>query len=168
MGSDLNFTLPKFDSKTVISIILLCLFTVIPLTAQGLNDSLKLEAANDSTYSSGQQPELTSHFYKVFVVTALIILFLVLILFVYKKLVGVTGNQNKSKIYVLSRQNIGPKQSVVIVAIENKKYALGVTDHNINILTELGEASEEDLATVDIKQVSQNFASIFEKIRKNK
>ncbi len=149
----------------------LLLFFVIlsvtePLYPQSVGDSIVF-AKEDSALIAQQKPEkIGDYFYRIFFVTAIIILLLLSVLFLYKKLGGKGLTSNRTKIHILARQNIGPKQTVVIVAIEGRKYALGTSDHSVNVIAELGEVSEDELPVNDIKQVSQNFTSILSKLVK--
>ena len=155
----------------ILKIWLLFLFITIavtkPVYPQVLAGDSIVFAQEDSVYSQQQQPEkMGGYFYRVFFVTAIIILLLFAVLFVYKKLGGQGLTQNRSKIHIISRQTLGPKQAVIIVAIEGKKYVLGTSDHAVNLIAELGEVSEDELPVTDIKQVSQNFTSILSKLIK--
>jgi len=156
-------------SKRIIQLICLFLLFIVPmqsLNAQAINDSLILAESDTVQQVQGQQGSMGGYYYKVFIATSIVILLLISVMYVFKKLGGQTLSQNRTKIQVISRQNIGPKQSVVIVAIENRKYALGVTDHTINLLSELGEIQEDELPSNEIKQVSQNFSAILDKLKK--
>lgn len=152
-------------------LIYLFFLIIVPLQSingQAINDSLILSEPDTIQLVQGQQGSMGSYYYKVFLATGIVILLLISVMYVFKKLGGQALSQNRTKIQVLSRQNIGPKQSVVIVAIENKKYALGVTDQTINLLSELGEVQEDELPSNEIKQVSQNFSAILEKLKKKR
>lgn len=153
-------------------LIILFLFSLffLPIQENGLaqsaTDSLVMAATDTAlTVQSGQR-DLGGYFYRVFWVTAFIVLFLLGFLFFYKKYGGTPKQLTKSKIHVLTRQQLGTKQSVMIVIIENKKYALGVTDHSVQLISELGEANEQELSSSEIKPIAQSFASIFSKIQK--
>ena len=155
-------------SKIIIQLVYLFFLIIVPLQsldAQGMNDSLILTEPDTVQLVQEQQGTMGGYYYKVFLATSIVILLLISVMYVFKKLGGQTFSQNRTKIQVLSRQNIGPKQSVVIVAVENKKYALGVTDHTINLLSELGEVQEDELPSNEIKQVSQNFSAILKKFK---
>ncbi len=137
-----------------------------PLNGQSAGDSVTF-AREDSAFTLQRQPEkIGNYFYRVFFVTAILILLLFFILFFYKKFGGKNLTPGRSKIHILSRQNLTPKQSLMIVAIEGKKYVLGVSDHSVNLITELGEISEDELPVNDLKQVSQNFTSVLNKFLK--
>lgn len=154
--------------KNKISVVLFFLAAVPALAARNAGDSLVYQAV-DSTLRAGQnQPQMGGYFYKVFLFTVLVIGLIFLLLFVYRKIGGKTVTGAQKSVRVLARQSVGPRQAILIVLIENKKYAIGQTDHNLNLLAELGEASEEDLAKSDLEQVKQNFAGILANMRKTK
>ncbi len=137
-----------------------------PAYAQNVGDSIVF-AQEDSVLIAQNHPEkIGGYFYRIFFVTAVILILLLSVLYFYKKLGGKGLTPNRTKIHILARQNIGPKQTIVMVAIEGKKYALGTTDHSVNLIAELGEVSEDELPVNDIKQVSQNFTSVLSKLVK--
>lgn len=136
------------------------------LPVQSSGDSVVF-AREDSVLTAHGQPEkIGGYFYRIFFVTVIIILLLFSILFFYKKLGGKGLAPNRSQIHILSRQNLTPKQTLFIVAIEGKKYVLGASDHSVHLITELGEVSEDELPINDIKQVSQNFTAVLSKLIK--
>ena len=154
------------SGKMILLFVLIFAFTETrPMVAQSVGDSIVF--AHEDTLFAQQQPEkIGSYFYRVFFVTAIIILLLFSVLFFYKKLGGKALETNRSKIHILARQNLTPKQLLMIVAIEGKKYVLGVSEHSVNLITELGEVSEDELPINDLKQVSQNFTSVLNKLLK--
>ena len=145
---------------------LLILPQMVPAQVQSASDSLVLAATDTSLTFETEQRDVGSYFLRVFFVTTFILLFLFAFLYFYKKYAGPTIQSPKSKIQILARQQLGQKQSVVIVIIENKKYALGVTDHSIQLISELGEATAEELSSSEIKPMAQSFATVFSKMQK--
>lgn len=122
--------------------------------SQAFGDSIKQQLP-------GKKSGLGNYFYKVVWVTFVLIIFLVIGLAIYKKYVISGNGLVNNRIRIIGRQNITAKQALVIVNIEGKKYALGTTDHSVNLIAELGEADETELA--DATQVS-GFAQILKKI----
>jgi hypothetical protein len=59
-----------------------------------------------------------------------------------------TGVKGKEKFEVLGTHYVGPKKSVTMIRVRNRTLVLGVTDANINALTEFegGVESEEELS----------------------
>jgi len=61
-------------------------------------------------------------------------------MYVLKKF-SYTGKQRlRSDIQILQREYIAPKKGIYVVKVQSKTLVLGVTDNNINLLTELSEA----------------------------
>ncbi len=149
---------------------LLVIFMVFLLThtlfASGIPSDSSRSAQSDSMFThTSQIPDVSGSFYKVFLITGILLLIFVAIMFVYKKLSGRPVISTKSRIFIISRQNLGPKQSVMVVSIENKKYALGVTDHSVQLITELGPVAENEVNDTPLKISSQNFGALLNKIR---
>lgn len=61
------------------------------------------------------------------------------------------GVLSKSQLKMEGQLALGPKKYVVVVRFLNKRMVLGVTDSNINLLTEM-DAGHDDDATHDFKQ----------------
>ncbi len=128
-------------------------------------DSSRSVQSDTMFTQTSQIPDVSGSFYKVFLITGILLLIFVSIMFIYKKLSGQPVINNKSRIYIISRQSLGPKQSVMVVSIENKKYALGVTDHSVQLITELGPLAENEINDVPLKISSPNFGALLNKIR---
>jgi len=156
----------KMRFNTLLFLSLFVLPELVPAQAQSASDSLVLAATDTSLNFQPEQRDVGSYFLRVFFVTTFILLFLFAFLYFYKKYAGPTIQSPKSKIQVLARQQLGHKQSVVIVIIENKKYALGVTDHSIQLISELGEATADEFSSSEIKPMAQSFATVFSKMQK--
>jgi len=122
------------------------------------------KSAIDSLNKSALQEDsiLGSYFYTVIFVLFILLMILVTGLHLYKKYILKQPSNSTLPIKILSRQNISPKQSVLIVNIEGTKYALGATDHSINLIKELGAASEEELKVRSAIPV--NFGNLLNKI----
>ncbi|MCB0281054.1 MAG: flagellar biosynthetic protein FliO [Calditrichaeota bacterium] len=121
-------------------------------------------AQNDS--STRQLPErrssLGDSFYKVIWVTFVLILFLVFGLYMYKRYVISGSGLINKRIKILSRQNISAKQALLIVNIDGRKFALGSTDHAVNLIADLGEA-EEPLES-EAKTPNSAFSQVLKKL----
>lgn len=156
--------------KNLIFILLSFIMLSMPLTVQAqvqsVSDSIVIAALDTSSGTQSEQRDVGSYFLRVFLVTAFILLFLFAFLYFYKRYVGPTTYSNKSKIQILAKQQLGNKQSVVIVIIENKKYALGVTDHSVQLISELGDATADEISSSEMKPIAQSFATIFSKVQK--
>ena len=129
-------------------------------------DSIK----TDSTiaFQVGREGSMSGHFYQVFLVTAILLLLLVGGLYLYKRIASKSSLINAAHIRVMAKQNIGPKQSIVIISIQDKKYALGVTDHAVNLIADLGQVSENDLAQKNVTLPAINFGSLLSRLKKEK
>jgi len=102
--------------------------------------------------------------WRVLWITLVLLAFLLSGMLAYKKFV-LKGSINRSaQIAVLARQPIAPKQSILIVRIEDKKYALGATDHSLNVIAELG-MSAPDEAVAEDKPLNL-FGDVLKKITK--
>ncbi len=72
------------------------------------------------------------------------LLFLYIILYLYQKLSsGKIGSSGSLKIQVAATYHLGAKQKVVILQIEDRFFACGVTLQSINFLTEVGGAKDQ-------------------------
>lgn len=150
--------------------LLILLFTValfssgIPLQAQ-IKDSInysKYPAQGDSSRHKGLTP--TEYSYgRVIWVSIVFLVLLIIALGMYKKIASKNRQVNPAAIRLLSRFQLSTKQAIIIVAIEDKKYALGATENNITLLTELGELTEEDIKAAAIPGLGQ-FGEIIKKM----
>ena len=68
-------------------------------------------------------------------------------------------------IQVIEAASVGPRERVVVISIDNKRYALGVTAQSINVISELGDV--DDLKQSEINQlVKKDFkASLIESVK---
>ncbi len=100
-------------------------------------------------------------------VTALFVLFMLVIYLLKKKKNMKVGSGDKIK--VLDRKYLGQKQYLATVIVENEKLLLGVTDQSINLIKTLeyssnGEQKSEE-KNDDINETS--FPKILGKLRNN-
>ncbi len=143
-------------------------FWLPSLTALGAPGQDSIKSAADTVLQNTQSVRAGDQFYNVFLMTAVLLLILVSGAYIYKKLGGKSKFIGKSNVRILSRFHLGPKQSIVIAIIENKKYALGVTEQSVNVIADLGETVESETAEEDAKTQSGNFSSILNLLKKNK
>ncbi len=132
---------------------LLMVMFIMVLSAAGL--SLRAQTGDSIDYTkypaqvdSSRQLELTPTEYsygRVIWVSIVFLLLLIAALALYKKVVARNRQVNPAAIRLLSRFQLSTKQAILIVAIEDNKYALGATENNISLLAELGAVTEEDL-----------------------
>lgn len=150
-------------------LIVFCLFIMgMPLLAQtAITDSTKLTVTADSLDNTlSQRGELNDYFYRVIWGTILVVALLVFGLYVYKRFMGNQAVLNKGNIKILSRLNIGPRQTILIISVEGKRLLLGVTDQNINVLKELEDNDTEALPEQLPEQNKLNFAAFLQKFKK--
>jgi len=98
-------------------------------------------------------------------ITFVLLIFLLAGMLAYKKFVLKGSVTRSTKIAILARQSIGPKQSILIVRIEDKKYAIGSTDHALNMLADLGAFLPEEDTDTTSKAVT-GFGDVLKKIIK--
>lgn len=132
----------------------LCLTLTVPkttLSASPLSDSLLTGKSSTflSTPDSLRTPlpvaeESNNPVLRVLWISFVLLVFLLAGMLVYKKYVLKGSVVRSTHIAVLARQTIAPKQSVLIVRIEDKKYALGATDHSLNMLADLGPVGDDE------------------------
>lgn len=101
-------------------------------------------AETDSALAPSVRPEMDGYLSNVVWVSIFFLFTLALVLWLFKKFILKYKPAYLSNVRVISKQNISTKQAIVIVSIEGKKYALGATDHALNLIAELGEVTEED------------------------
>jgi flagellar biosynthetic protein FliO len=143
--------------------------TTMDVTRKSMPDSSFLSNAKKTSYSDSLRSSLPatqidagSYMYKVVFVIFVMLVFLIGSLYLYNKFVLKTDITVNTAIKVVARQSLSPKQSIVIVNIQNKKFALGVTEHQVNLISELGEADENE--PVDIQNLKPGFAQILKKV----
>jgi len=153
--------------KRLLIIFMLFLFIMPPLIIQAKpQDSLLLQAPPDSlALKGGQEKSMGGYYVKAFFATIAIILFIVLGARWYRKISGRQQWAGRQTIRILNRKNVGPKQFILIVVLEDKKYAIGLTDQNISLLAELGPLTEEEHQQLDKAPQPANFAQIFNKLK---
>ncbi len=121
------------------------------LSASPLNDSL-LTGKSSALFSQPDSlrtplpvsAEIGNPVLRVLWISFVLLIFLLGGMLAYKKYVLKGSVARSTHIAVLARQSIAPKQSVLIVRIEDKKYALGATDHSLNMLAELGSVGDDE------------------------
>ncbi|KAA3617612.1 MAG: hypothetical protein D8M58_01360 [Calditrichaeota bacterium] len=157
--------------RIVLIIFLLSLAPVIgqEQVKQSGQDSLFLSDGKKLTFSDSlrnavpkEQTNVSSYLYQVVLVTFFLVLFLIGGLFLYKKFILKNNTPYSSSIKVIARQALSAKQSVVIVVIEGKKYALGVTEQQISLISDLGEVNDQDINSIENQPIG--FGQILKKI----
>ena len=103
-----------------------------------LSDSVKSPSTPEISYTE-------TGYSRVIWISVFFLMLLVAALWAVKRSAGARQWAANARVRVLARYNISPKQSILIVALEGKKIAIGATDSQINTLAELGTVSEDDL-----------------------
>jgi flagellar biogenesis protein FliO len=65
---------------------------------------------------------------------------------------GMRGGRDKTMVQVLGRQSIGRNADVTVVSLGDRTLVLGVTEHNVSVVTELD--SEEVVETISLPSVA--------------
>ena len=94
-----------------------------------------------------QKPEelsLPTVLFKTFLLTGFIVLLAILFIKYVIPKISLPRNSQKSSIQILDRQTLDGRKSIYIVSIDQKKLALGVTDHQISTLCELESKKNEE------------------------
>jgi flagellar biogenesis protein FliO len=109
---------------------------------------------------------MTGYLLKVIFVTIFIIAVLIIGAKWFGKINKISGNT--SFIKILSRQHVGPKQFLMMVAVEKKKILIGVTENSINHVMDMGEYNESDDAKYNTINDSSSFSSVLNYFKKGK
>jgi len=153
-------------------IFIICIFSVLMVFSNSFADTAIQDFQIDSTRTdssyvkTSQRGELNDYFFRVIWVTILILGLIILGFYIYKKTVGSQATTSKNQIRVFSRFNLGPKQSLMIVHVENQKLVIGVTEHSINLIKDMGPYEAEDEEFENQPHLSNNFAAILQRLRK--
>jgi flagellar biosynthetic protein FliO len=103
------------------------------------------------------------------VVSSLIVVVALMLGFVYLlKRFGINkGLQSSSMVKVLETKMVAPKKYIAIVEVAGKTLSIGVTDHNINLLTELDSATVKQFQSASEEthspKITNKFAALLAK-----
>jgi len=162
--------------------LLFLLVILLPLSGQafqnrehaGTTDSLYFSQDKTISYSDSLKkalPEKKSQFgeyiFKAVWVSFVLLIFLFAGLYLYKKYVLKNSGLLNSRIKIIARQNISPKQSIIIANIDGEKFALGVSEQSVNLIADLGEAGAED-ERIENTPLQSGFASVLNRLNKKK
>lgn len=154
-----------------IGIVILILMAILFLVWDNGSDFRKGEPYQTTVSDSLQEqvpqsPGMSGYLIKVILVTLLIIGILLAGAKWYGKLNKLAGSP--SFIKILSKQSIGPKQYLLLIAIEQKKLLLGITENTINHIADLGEYKESDDVQYNSINNTTSFSSVLNYFRKDK
>jgi flagellar biosynthetic protein FliO len=110
----------------------------------------------------GETASLVSAIAKVLGALAVVVALMFLLLFTLKKLgLGNGMAKSGSNIKIIETRMIAPKKYIAIAQIAGKQVALGITDHNISLLTDL---DDQLISPVNEKSAgSDSFAGVLQK-----
>lgn len=131
------------------------------LVEQGIDSSVVFRDRGSLTQK--EQSSFFNYLVRVIFVTTLMIVLIVFGLKYYKKYILHNVKSSHNRMKILGRQSVGHKQYVVIIVLGKHKYALGVTDHSVNLITDLGELEEND-ENEEFAQAPAAFSSLLKKI----
>ena len=115
-----------------------------------------------------ETPSLLSAIVKVFGSLLVVVgLMLVLLYFIKRSGLGSGQGRSGSAISVLETRMVAPKKYIAIVEIADKCLAIGITDHNINLLADLGPEAKSSLASQTMAKPGASFARLLSKSMKS-
>ena len=115
-----------------------------------------------------ETPSLLSAIVKVFGSLLVVVgLMLVLLYFIKRSGLGSGQGRSGSAIAVLETRMVAPKKYIAIVEIADKCLAIGITDHNINLLADLGSEAKSSLASQTPTKPGASFARLLSKSMKS-
>jgi len=138
----------KYQTQLIFIVLFIA---VVPLLAADPNtqaDSSRTAGGyslmGDSLSRSPRLSYTEESYSQVIWVSIVFLLMLIAALWLFKRGAGSALRTSDAKIRVLSRYALSPRQSIMIVALENRKFALGATDHAIHTLADLGPLTDDD------------------------
>ena len=156
-----------FFRQTAFANLILVLALLLPMSsgmAQETMDSMAVEQEMPSLGADLQPKTLVTsgYLWRVLLVTTLLLGLLLLALMMYRKLNGYSGSIPSMQI--VARTNIGPRQSLLLVSVHGRRLLLGVTEQQIQLLTELDQEPEEFFPASEAKEESEGFMAVMKRI----
>lgn len=122
--------------------------------------------ADSTNYTVPARPDLGGYLFKVIIITGIILVLIVIIARWYGKFSQIkTG---PSRIKILAKHSLGPKQLILLIKIEGRKLLLGATEKSINLLSDMGIAEDSDEDNYEPISEPASFATILKHFRKGK
>lgn len=138
------------------------------LAQEALNDSLYTHNDTDTLHTPGsQRSDLDGFFVRVLWVTFLILGMIVGAYYIYKRRFGKQMVSAKSRIKVIARHNLGARQALLMIVVENQKFLISLTEHSINLIKDMGTASADDMKEDLPSSFPDNFATVLQRLRKD-
>ncbi|WP_457566311.1 FliO/MopB family protein [Caldithrix abyssi] len=151
---------------------MVCVIAVLAATGAAQTQTFFADTSaqmSDSTVPAAQQfeqtPSLTGHYIKLLLITFVLLGALYLILRILRKLQYGNTTLKNEPIRVLSKTYLSSKHSLWVVIVGRNKYLLGVTDHSINLIDNLGPAAEEELLSASPGALP-SFGNLLDKIKR--
>ncbi len=95
---------------------------------------------------------------------AIVVALMLILLYAIKKLgLGNGTIKGNSRITIIETRMVAPKKYIAIAQIAGKHMALGITDHNINLLTHLDEQDMSLSSTTSHTSRKISFAGVLQK-----
>ncbi len=136
-----------------------------PAMAQIKADSISVEqklTASDVPDLHSRTLVTSGYIWRVLGVTTLLLVLLLIGLRAYRKLNGFSAGFPMMQI--IARSNIGPKQSLIVVAIDGRRLLLGVTEQQIQLITELDEQPADLMPVAKTGQETEGFKALLKRI----
>ncbi len=115
--------------------------------------------------SSYHQPSsLSAHYFKLLLITIVLLIIFYLSLRLMRKLQYGKTVGGMEQVHVLRKTYLTSKHSLWVIVVNGNKYLLGITDHSINLIDQLGPATEEELKQMNLAALP-SFGSFIEKLR---
>lgn len=127
-------SLKKHYVIVFIAIIIVCSFSLNALAVIDI-DELNAELNKQQTKQTYNQSNIWLDFLKLVLVLGLIVLAAWSIIKIFGR--QMTNKMQGTWIHVVDEVTLGPSRGIVICEVGEKLYAIGITDHNINLLFEI-------------------------------
>ncbi len=140
-------------------------------TTQTFSDTASAQKSDSSALNwqqLNQRPSLTGHYVKLLMITFVLLAIFYFALKWMRRLQPEGRKNTRIKAVVLSRTYLTNKHSLWVVVVDRKKYLLGITDANINLIDQLGEVEPDELTgaqEINLPQFSNFLDTLKNKLR---
>lgn len=122
-------------------------------------DSLYQSSAHESTFSDA--------LLNVTLVTIAILAIILIGARYYRRYQQQGSMQGSPRMKVLARHSVGTHQHILYMRVDNRKLLIGVTEHAVNLLSDLGEIDDQEESDRDIPPTDRkNFRRIVDRLKK--
>ncbi len=150
------------------ALFLVFLTLVLMLTPSPKSAPQRGEALSDSTQTVAQfnRQEYSGYLWRLVGVSLLLLAVLGASLWWVRKMRAQNQLQSQYRMKVLARMPLGPRQSLLVVGVGERKLLLGMTDQTVNLLSDLGPWEEsEDTPNEGLVPEANTFLSVFNRLR---